>query len=233
MKVVILAAGLGTRLRPLTYKIPKPLVPILGKPFLEYVLNNFIQAGYDDFIIVAHYKIEQINNFVKGYAKENGCKIEVIDQGEPLGTGHAVLAAKKKINENFIVAMSDNLFSKKDLVKFKISDSFCYIGALKHEYPEQYGNILFEKDFLKAIVEKPSKKVSDFINAGIYKFTPEIFSILEKIEKSPRGEYELTDAITQLCAKKKVKIIYLEDYWLDLGKPEDIPKIEAFLSSFS
>ena len=233
MKVVILAAGLGTRLRPLTYKIPKPLIPILGKPFLTYVLNGFRQAGYNDFIIVAHYKIEQINDFVKNYAKENSCKIEVIDQGEPLGTGHAVLAAKEKINENFIVAMSDNLFSPKDLAKFRISDSFNYIGALKHENPEKYGNLLFERDFLKAIVEKPSKKVSDFINAGIYKFTPEIFSILEKIEKSPRGEYELTDAITQLCAAKKVKIIYLEDYWLDLGKLEDIPKIEAFLSSLA
>ncbi len=230
MKVVILAAGLGTRLRPITYQIPKPLIPILGKPFLWYCLENFRTAKFNDFIIVAHYMIDKISAFVKNYKAETGCKIEIIDQGSPnAGTGHAVLSVKKLVNENFIVAMSDNLFSPKDLSKFAINDNYIYVGAIRHQNPERYGNLLFNGNFLKEIVEKPKTKVSDFINAGIYKFTPEIFFALEKIKPSPRGELELTDAITLLCAEKKVKTIFLEDYWLDLSRPEDIQKIEEFL----
>ncbi|MEM4714297.1 MAG: sugar phosphate nucleotidyltransferase [Candidatus Nanoarchaeia archaeon] len=231
MQTIILAAGLGTRLRPLTYKKPKPLIEINGKPFLWYLLKNLNSAGHRSLIIIAHYKIEQIKTFVDKYEKENDCEIKVIDQGEVLGTGHALQSAKDLAEKNFIVVMSDNLYSCIDLKNIAKEDDFCYVGAIKNETPERYGNLVFENEYLKEIVEKPKIAISSYINTGLYKFTYEIFNALSKIKPSQRGEYELTDAISILCKERKVKIVKLKDYWLDLGCLEDIKKIENALKS--
>jgi len=227
MQAVILAAGLGKRMRPLTEKMPKPLIPVNGKPFLFYLINNLQKAGFNDFVIVASYKIEMIREFLKQY----GFNATVIDQREPLGTAHAIAAAENFVKGDFVVAMSDNLYSSEDLKKFAINDGMNYVGVLVHKNPEKYGNIILNGDFLEKIVEKPAQKVSDLINVGLYKFTPEIFSAIGKIEKSERGEYEITDAISLLCKERKVRVIELKDYWLDMGKPDDVKKIEDFLGS--
>jgi dTDP-glucose pyrophosphorylase len=229
MKVVILAAGLGRRMLPLTESMPKPLIPINGRPFLYYVLKNLNKAGFDDIIVVANYKIEMIKEFLKQYQ----FWATIIDQKEPLGTAHAIASAEKLIKENFVVLMSDNLYSHEDLKRFAIDDGMNYVGGLIHSNPERYGNLLMNENFLDRIVEKPIQKVSDLINVGLYKFTPEIFSAIRKIKKSERGEYEITDAISLLCREKKVKVIELKNYWLDLGKPDDIAVIEEFLKKQS
>jgi len=227
MQAVILATGLGKRMRPLTEKMPKTLIPVNGKPFLFYLINNLQKAGFDDFIIVANYRIEMIKEFLKQY----GFNATVIDQREPLGTAHAIAAAENFVKGDFVVAMSDNLYSAKDMERFRINDGLNYVGGIFHSNPEKYGNLLINGDFLERIVEKPAQKVSDFINTGLYKFTPEIFSTIKKIRKSERGEYEITDAISLLCKERKVKTVQLKDYWLDMGKPEDIPTIEKFLKN--
>lgn len=225
MQAVILAAGLGKRMRPLTDKMPKPLIHVNGKPFLWYLMKNLQKAGFDDFIIVANYKIEMVREFLKQYR----FNAAVIDQKEPLGTAHAIASTENLITGNFLVVMSDNLYSPKDLERFRINDDLNYVGGIFHNNPEKYGNLLIEGEFLEKIVEKHSEKASDLINAGLYKFTPEIFSAIKKTEKSERGEYEITDAISLLCKERKVKVIELKDYWLDMGKPDDVKKIEEFL----
>lgn len=229
MKVVILAAGLGRRMLPLTESMPKPLIPINGRPFLYHILKNIHKAGFNDIIVVANYKMEMIKEFLKQY---RFC-VTIVDQKEPLGTAHAIASAKNLIKENFVVLMSDNLYSSEDLKRFAIDDGMNYVGGIIHNNPERYGNLLMNENFLERIVEKPVQKVSDFINVGLYKFTPEIFSTIRKIKKSERGEYEITDAISLLCREKKVKVIELKNYWLDLGKPDDIAVIEEFLEKQS
>jgi len=227
-KVVIMAAGKGIRMLPLTKIIPKPLVKVRGKPFLYYLLKNLTKAGYNDFSIIVGYKSEMIRSFIE----ESEFKAEFILQKEQLGTGHAVKQAKDFVNkENFLVVGADNLWSVEDFKRVNINDTLNYITGLKHKNPENYGVLIPRDGYLKEIIEKPDKYVGDLINTGLYKFSPEIFSALEKIEKSPRGEYELTDAITMLAKENKVKIIKIRDYWLDLGKIPDIPKIEGFLKS--
>lgn len=226
MQVVILAAGLGKRMQPLTEKMPKPLIPVNGKPFLFYLMKNLQKAGFNDFVIVANYKIEMIREFLKQYE----FSATVVDQKEPLGDAHAIVTSEKFVKGNFIVVMSDNLYSPKDLRKFAMDDGLNYVGGLVHKNPEKYGNLLINGSFIERIVEKPAQKVSDFINTGLYKFTPEIFSAIKKIGKSESGEYEISDAISLLCRERKVKVIWLKDYWLDMGKPEDIPTIEKFLN---
>lgn len=228
MKAVIMAAGKGTRMIPLTNKVPKVLVEINKKPFIYYVLKNLREAGFDDIAIIVGYKKEKFPKFLEKY----GFKAALIEQEEQKGTGHAVKSAKDFAgNSNFVVLGGDNLWSVNDLKAMKQDDNECYIAGIKVENPQKYGVLVEKNGKLVRIHEKPEKYVGDLINTGLYKFTPEIFEALEQIKLSQRGEYELTDAITILAEKGKVNVVQLKDYWLDLGSIEDIEKVEKFLKA--
>ncbi len=227
MKAIILAAGKGVRLRPLTNDMPKPMVEVNGKPFLYYIIRELEKAGFahKDIALVVGYKKEKIEEFVNSFFPS----IELIDQGEPLGTGHAVSVARKfAADENFVVLMGDNFYDSEDIKKIANDDGLCYIGGFRHSEPERFGVLVVDDDKLVRIIEKPRQKVSDLINTGLYKFTPEIFAALESVKESERGEYELTDAITRLADKNRVFVIEIEN-WLDIGGINDIKKIEDFL----
>jgi len=251
-KVVIAAAGQGTRMLELSKDKSKHLIEVKKRPFLAYVLDRLIAAGYYDIILVVGFGAQLMEDFAKNYiasAKKDGLKIETVDQHKILGpkskiygTACPLMCVKDKIGKkNFIYLYGDNLFSERDLKSMNIDDEFCYIAGLKHENPEKYGVLIRDgEDFLDKIIEKPSPakiyelnlggQESLLINAGLYKFTPDVFGKLDKIEKSPRGEYEVTDAISLLAKEKKVKIKQIEDYWLDFGNPNDIEKVEKFLN---
>ena len=233
-KVVIAAAGKGTRMLHLSKNKPKHLIAVNGRPFLYYVLRNLKTAGITEMIIVVGYKKEAMRAFTKEY--EGEFNITLVDQFEKCGpdrygTAIPIEAARKAVgNEPFVSIYGDNLYSPEDIKKFTEDASFNYIGVMKHKTPEKYGvAVADETDFLVRIVEKPKEFVSDIINTGIYTFTAEIFDALPK-EKSPRGEYELTDAVQTLAEKRRVKIIRLTDGWMDFGRPEDVAAVSAFLS---
>ncbi|MBU0470272.1 MAG: NTP transferase domain-containing protein [Nanoarchaeota archaeon] len=226
MKAVILAAGKGTRMLPLTEKVPKVLIEINGKPFLYYVLKSLQKAGYDDLCLVVGYKKEKIKEFLD----EFGFKAELVEQKEQLGTGHALLQARDFCeNDDFIVLGGDNLWSVDDLKDVGRKRELNYISGIEVKDSKGYGILIAKGDLLAEIKEKPERDYGNLINAGLYKFKPEIWCVLEKVKPSPRGEIELTDAITSLAKKGKVKVLKLK-WWLDLGKIEDIPKVEKFLS---
>ena len=225
MKVVIMAAGKGTRMLPLTKTIPKVLVEVNGKPFLYYVLKSLKKAGYKEFGIIVGYKKERIESFLKKYK----FKAKLIDQPQQLGTGHAVLQAKEWVGkEDFIVCSGDNLYDINDLKKIKRKDKFNYLLGLEVEEWQKYGILLVENGFLKEIKEKPKQFVGNLINTGLYKLKPEIFSILAKLKHSSRGEIELTDALNVLAKNNKVKVIEGE-LWVDLSCKEDILRVSHFL----
>ncbi len=226
-QAVILAAGRGVRMKRLTIDTPKPLVNVNGKPFLYYFLKNLERAGYTKVFLVVGYKKERLFDFLK----KNGFQFDIVivEQKEALGTGHAVLMTKPHIKENFVVINGDNLFSERDLKNINFSDDFNYLYGLEHEHPEKFGVLKTCGEFLVDIQEKPAKPETNLINTGLYKFTPEIFNALEKIEKSPRGEYELTSAVSLLVKKRKVKVKTLKDYYVHLGIFEDVPKVEEFI----
>lgn len=228
MKAVILAAGKGVRMLPLTLDRPKPLIEINGKPFLMHLLERLHTAGFEDkdIAIVVGYKGEKIEEFLD----EHNLAITVIAQQALLGTGDAVYHAREFVDEeDFIVVGGDNLFSAEDLSRIQTEDGFCYVAGWKVEDPSRYGVLLCQGDVLVEIVEKPKEFVGNLINAGLYKFTPDIFEALEQIDISERGELELTAAISLLAEGRKVKVMMLQDYWLDLGKKEDVKKVEEFL----
>ncbi len=228
MKAVIIAAGKGVRMLPLTLNKPKTLIDINEKPFLMHLLERLNQAGFQDqdIAIVAGYKKEKVQEFLD----EQNLSITVIEQPALVGTGDAVFQARAFVDEeDFMVIGGDNLFSVEDLVRIKHEDEYCYVAGWEVEDPSQYGVLVCKGNVLLEIVEKPTEFVGNLINAGLYKFTPDIFEALEQIDLSERGELELTDAISLLAEGRKVKIMMLKDYWLDLGKKEDIEKVEDFL----
>jgi UDP-N-acetylglucosamine diphosphorylase / glucose-1-phosphate thymidylyltransferase / UDP-N-acetylgalactosamine diphosphorylase / glucosamine-1-phosphate N-acetyltransferase / galactosamine-1-phosphate N-acetyltransferase len=235
MKVVIAAAGQGTRMLHLTKNKCKPLIRVNERPFLAYLLDNLIDAGYSEIILVAGYKADQIEEFVK----KEGYKAKVVNQFEILGpkekiygTACPIMCVKDIVkNSRFLFLCGDNFYSISDLKGMAIDDNYNYIAALKSEHPEKYGVLIHDNGFLKEIVEKPKEFVGNLINSGMYKFTPEIFEKLSRIKKSPRGEYEITDAVTLLAKEGKVKIKELKDYWIDFGNPGDIIKLSRFLNS--
>lgn len=235
-KVLISAAGRGTRMLHLSKDRPKHLIEVNGRPFLYYLLKNLKEAGFNDFILVVGYKKEMMDEFVKNY--QNEFPIKIINQFEilgekKLGTALPLECVKDIIgNENFLAVYGDNLYSINDLRALNIDDNFNYVAGLNHPQPEKYGVLIKDgEDFLEKIIEKPTTFVGNLINTGLYKFTPEIFTKLPLLTLSPRGEYELTDAITMLAKEKKVKIKEIKDFWLDFGKPEDVQTISEFLKN--
>lgn len=230
-KAVIAAAGQGTRMLHLTNNKPKHLINIRRKPFLAYLLDNLLSAGYRELIIVVGYKELMIKDFLR----DQKYKALVVNQYEILGekeygTACPIKAVKNiTAKEHFLYVFGDNLYSVKDLAGMNIGGKYNYIAGLYHPHPEKYGVLISDNGFLKRIVEKPAKNIGNFINAGLYKFTPAIFKKTDIIQKSPRGEYEITDAVTLLAKERKVKIKKLKDYWIDFGNPGDIIKFSNFL----
>lgn len=234
-KVVIAAAGQGTRMLHLTKNKSKHLIKVNKKPFLAYVLDNLLEAGYEDIILVVGHAGDLIEQFLKDY----NYKARVINQFKVLGPKEKIygtacpLMCVKDIlkGKEFLFICGDNLYSVKDLKEMAKEDGYNYVAGLKHENPEKYGVLITDNGFLKEIIEKPEKYVGNLINTGVYKFSPEVFEKISEIKKSPRGEYEITDAVTLLAKEKKVKVIRINDGWLDFGNPGDIIKCSKFLKN--
>lgn len=235
-KVVIPAAGRGTRMKNLSQDRPKHLIEVNGRPFLYHLLTNLKKAGYQEFVIVCGYHADQMKMFAVEFASEFNLTLvnqfEILGE-EKYGTACAVEVVEDIIGDhNFVVLYGDNLYSPKDLALLKDSDDdYNYLVGKETANWQGYGVLLYENDLLKQIVEKPKEFVSDIINLGFYKFTSEIFAAIRQIEKSPRGEFELTDAINLLAKQNKVKVKVLNDYWLDFGKPEDIVVVGKHLEN--
>lgn len=242
-KVVISAAGQGTRMLHLSNDKSKHLICVKNRPFLAYLLDNIYEAGYREIILVVGFKGEMIEAFAKEYIKnKNDLDVKIVSQFEILGpkekeygTACPIKCVKNLIkNENFISLCGDNFYAVEDLKSMNIDDNFCYVAGLKNDHPEKFGVLIKDKeDFLEKIIEKPKDFVGDLINTSLYKFTPEIFEKVFQIEKSPRGEYEITDAISLMAKEKKVKIKKINNFWMDFGKPEDVEKFSEFLKNGS
>jgi len=232
-KVVIAAAGQGTRMKHLTKNKSKHLIEVKEKPFLAYLLDNLKKAGYEEFILVVGFRADLMQDFLKEY----GYKATVVNQFDILGPKekeYGTLCPLKCVkdlvgDESFLAVYGDNLYSVKDLASLREGNGYNYVAGLEHENPEKYGVLVSDNGLLKEIVEKPTEYIGNLINTGLYKFTPEVFDKIPQVKISPRGEYELTDAITLLAKDKKVKIKKIEDYWLDFGNPGDILKLNKFL----
>ncbi len=232
-KAVVAAAGKGTRMLHLTRNKPKHLIRVGRFPFLNYLLCNLLKAGYSELIVVAGYKREIVEDFLKEFPHP----VRMVDQFEILGkerygTACALECAREALGEeSFIMVYGDHIFSVGDLKAMNISDRYTYTAGRYHHSPQKFGVLKVEDGFLKKIIEKPKTYVGNFINIGLYKFTPDIWEKLTKIKISERGEYELTDAVNMLAAEKKVKVKEISDFFIDFTNPADVIRVSQFLKN--
>jgi len=235
-KIVIPAAGKGTRMLDLAQDRPKHLITVLDKPFLYYVLSNIQKAGYEEIILVVGHGAELMEEFAQQGGREFNLKLvnqfDVVGT-EKYGTAMPVLAAREAVgDEQFVCIYGDNLYSVRDLAAMReLYDDYEYLSLLQVDHPEKYGIPVLEGGRVVKIVEKPKEYISDWASIGCYKFTPSIFKACSEVEKSERGEYELTDAISSRATEGKVKARKMLDYWLDFGKPEDVETVAQFVRS--
>ncbi len=240
MKTVILAAGMGTRMKELTDNIPKPLLKVNGKPLLEHILEKLKTVGVKDVLLIVGYLSDKIKDHFKD-GKEFGVNISYIEQVKQDGTGRAVLLAKEWVNnEPFFLTNGDVWLSIDDYKNFIDAyykfNSDILLSLNWVEDPFYGGAIYLDKKYnVTNIIEKPDKGTSktNYINAGLYIFKFVIFDYLEKLKPTIRNEYELPDAVMMMLNEKKYKIkgYILKDEWIDIGAPEALQYVEAKLRS--
>lgn len=236
MRGIILTAGEGTRMRPLTLTRPKTMLPVGGKPLLQYNVEALRDAGVVDITMVIGYYQEVVKEHFRDGSKL-GVQIKYVTQEERLGTAHAIGTAGSKGTEEVIILNGDILVQSQIIEslidKYQRTGCDTILTLTEVEDPSSFGVVELQNDRIIDIVEKPAagKAPSNLINAGIYLFTPEIFETIRKTPKSPRGEYEITDSIKmQIQAHKNVLGLTLQDRWIDIGRPWELLEVnEHFL----
>jgi glucose-1-phosphate thymidylyltransferase len=228
MKALILAGGKGTRLRPLTYAMAKQLVPVANKPILYYAMDSLYQAGIRDFgVIISPETGKDIEESLQAWLKPDA-QITYILQIEPAGLAHAVKIAKHYLgNDDFIMYLGDNLINAdlgSHIAHFKKAGYDASILLKQVPNPSSFGVAeLNANGQVKQLVEKPKKPKSDLALVGVYLFTASIFEAIARIQPSPRGELEITDAIQ--CMIEEGRVVHArvhEGWWLDTGKKDDL-----------
>jgi bifunctional UDP-N-acetylglucosamine pyrophosphorylase/glucosamine-1-phosphate N-acetyltransferase len=214
MDAVLLAAGLGTRLRPHTLTTPKPLLPVQGRPILDWTLGA-LPASVDRVVVVVHYLAEQIEQYLRHQAHFK--EWAVVPQGDPRGTGDALRKCREQIrSDKFLVINGDDLFGAHDFAKL----AACPAGVIVQEVqePRKFGIAFLKPDgTLEKLVEKPDLPPPQLANTGAYVFPREVFEI--EIGLSPRGEYEITDYVTKLAAMQPFHVVR-STFWFPIGTEE-------------
>ncbi|MFA5108378.1 MAG: bifunctional sugar-1-phosphate nucleotidylyltransferase/acetyltransferase [Candidatus Micrarchaeia archaeon] len=224
-QAVVLAAGAGTRLRPLTYTRPKCMMPLAGKPILYHVLSNLKDAGVKKAIVIVKYEEELVRQYFAN--SDLGMQVEFITQGEKYGTAAAFAEAKNHIDSTFFAVAGDVITTSTALKQLADKHEGKISALLKEvENPEQYGIAQVQNGFISSFAEKPkSPPKNALVNCSLYVMEPQIFSILSCVKKSARGEFEMTDVLKS----EKVKAVITNEYWLDMGMPWQLFDANKFL----
>jgi bifunctional UDP-N-acetylglucosamine pyrophosphorylase/glucosamine-1-phosphate N-acetyltransferase len=228
MQCIVLAAGEGKRMRPLTAKRPKVMLPLANHPMMEHLVIAARDAGIREFVFVVGYGEREIRRHF-GDGSRFGISISYTPQRHQLGTADALNAARDFISGPFILMNGDMIVKTEDIQAICKKEAPC-MGLFTSNHPQDYGVVIVEKGIVTGLEEKSKKSESSLINAGIYLFDPGIFGHVDSVIPSPRGELELTDALTEYISKKNLAAHNLS-YWLDVGHPWDMLDANAALLS--
>ncbi|QYK52089.1 MAG: NTP transferase domain-containing protein [Fimbriimonadaceae bacterium] len=234
MKGVILAAGKGSRLYPVTKVIPKPLLPILNRPTLDYAFDQMKACGITDVCIVVG-ENEQLMREELGDGTEIGLYLSYVRQTDPQGLAHAVGFAEKFVDgDDFVLYLGDAIYDQSlapFVEQFNASGAANLNLVKEVEDPRRFGVANVENGRIVKLVEKPAEPESNLAMAGMYVFGPEIWWVLPQLKPSARGEYEITDAIQLLVDKGEVVVpgIY-EGNWFDTGTLDSFLETSSFLA---
>lgn len=222
MKAVLPVAGNGTRMYPLGVDTPKALITILNKPLVLWSIDALRANGIDEVILVT--SAGKFGTMIKEYAETLSfpdLKIRIAIQEQQLGTAHVLQMAKKYFvpGEEFIFLYGDDLYGPENIAQLLTMEGIVVTGK-KVSDPEKWGILQTnENGKLLQVVEKPKEFVGDLASIGCMKLTSEVFDLYDKLQISPRGEYELTDTLQLLADERKVTVIPTKDYWIPIGYP--------------
>ncbi|MFC7177662.1 bifunctional sugar-1-phosphate nucleotidylyltransferase/acetyltransferase [Halosegnis marinus] len=217
MHAVILAAGEGTRMRPLTETVPKPMLPVADRPLVAHTADAAVEAGADTLVLVVGYEADRVReHFGDEY---RGVPVEYATQEEQLGTAHAAAAAREHLDDDFVVLNGDDLYDRAALDA--LFDACPAVGAYEVDDPRPYGVFSIADGEVTGIVEKPEEPPSNRVNVGAYHFPAEAADWLDEVELSERGEYEITDVVERVVEAYDVTAVPVER-WLGVGRPWEL-----------
>jgi glucose-1-phosphate thymidylyltransferase len=234
MKAVVLAAGAGTRLRPLTEDKPKGMVEVDGKPILTHCFEQLAELGADEFVVVVGYRKQDI---IDHYGDAfDGIPVTYAHQREQQGLAHALLTVEEYIDDDFMLMLGDNVFDANlgDVVNRQQedrADAAFLTEEVPYEEAGRYG-VCDTNDYgeITDVVEKPEDPPSNLVMTGFYTFTPAIFHACHLVQPSNRGEYEISEAIDLLIRSgRTIDAIRMDGWRVDVGYPEDRDRAERLL----
>src|SRR6516165_6236905 len=202
MDAIILAAGLGTRLRPHTLSTPKPLLPVRGRPILDWALGA-LPPAVDRVIVVVNYLAEQVEDYLR--SQETFPNWTAVKQEQPRGTGDALRSCRDQIRSDYLLVLNgDDLYGAADLANLANDSAGLLVGEV--EEPRKFGIAFLKPDgTLEKLVEKPDLDGRQLANTGAYLFPKSVFDI--ELKLSARGEYEITDYVTALARQQTVRVV--------------------------
>jgi glucose-1-phosphate thymidylyltransferase long form len=234
MKAVVLAAGKGTRLRPLTEDKPKAMVEVDGKPLVSHCFDRLAEMGAEEFVVVVGYMKEHIiEDFGDSYRE---IPITYAHQREQRGLAHALLTVEEHIDDDFMLMLGDNIFNANltDVVRRQReerADAAFLVEEVPYEDASRYG-VCDTNHFgeITEVIEKPEEPPTNLVMTGFYTFSPAIFHACQLVQPSNRGEYEISEAIDLLIRSgRTIDAIGLDGWRIDVGYPEDRDEAERRL----
>jgi len=224
MKCIILAAGEGKRLRPLTETRPKAMLPVAGKPLIHQLLIEAKTAGVDEAVIVVRHMKEKIIEYLS--KADVGMKLTFVEQGNENGTGAALLCAKDHVQDTFM-ALAGDIVTESSVIKavMKGHEGGITLGLKKVDNPHEYGVVELSNGKVSIFEEKPKHPKSDLANLSVYCMEPTVFSELTSIGKSERGEHEIVNLFVG------AKGVVVDGYWRDVAYPWDLLEANEYLLS--
>ena len=237
MKAIILSAGEGSRMRPLTLTKPKTMLPVAGKPIMQYNIESLRDNGIKDILLIVRYKKEMVQEYF-GDGSKFGVNISYEIQKDFLGTANAISYGKDFIEDSIIVLNGDIILDEeiiKELIeKYNKVKPDTLMLLTEVDDPSAFGVVEIEDCNIKSIVEKPKKEEapSNLVNAGIYVFNKDIFDKIKKTPLSQRGEYEITDSVSMQIEDGKTVLGHKTDKdWIDVGRPWELLEVNEELIS--
>jgi len=226
MQCVVLAAGEGKRMRPLTAQRPKVMLPVAKCPMMEHLVLAARDAGITDFVFVVGYGAREVRAHF-GDGERFGIHIMYAPQRQQSGTADALRSAQNLISGPFLAMNGDMILTSADIARLIHMPAPC-MGTSTTDHPGDFGVVLVENERVTALEEKSKHPKSNIINAGAYLFSQEIFDLLAQVQPSSRGELELTDALGVLIARQSLMAVSLST-WMDIGYPWDLLDANAVL----
>ncbi|THE64818.1 glucose-1-phosphate thymidylyltransferase [Salinadaptatus halalkaliphilus] len=216
MQAVVLAAGEGTRIRPLSASVPKPMLPVADRPLVAHTVDAAIAAGADEIVLVVGYEATTVREYFGSSYRDVPVRYAV--QHEQAGTAHAVNVAREHLEGPFAVLNGDNLYDPAAIEQlFDASPAVC---AVEVDNPRQYGVLRTDDGTISHIVEKPDEPPTNLANAGAYAFPAAAREWLD-VATSERGEHEITDVIARVIDEYAVTPV-TTDRWMDVGRPWEL-----------